>query len=134
MAKGFDTNQERLKQLSLLGKELTRRSRAKCELCTQSGVPLSLYEVPPVPKEPDSDQLLHICQTCLVQLGKPKTIEPNRWRILSETIWSQVPAAQVMAIRLLKHLSKTEPWAQEILESAYVDEELNDWAEKETIK
>jgi protein PhnA len=133
MAKGFDTYQERLRQLSLLGKELTRRSRAKCELCTESGVSLSLYEVPPAPKEPALDHVLHICQICSIQLEKPKKIEPNHWRILSETIWSEVPAAQVMAIRLLKHLSKKEPWAQEILEGAFVDEELTDWANKEAI-
>jgi protein PhnA len=133
MAKGFETNQERLAQLSLLGKELTRRSRARCELCSQSGIPLSIYEVPPSPKIPTLDQALHLCETCTHQLEKPKKIEANTWRVLSETIWSEVPAAQVMAIRILKRLSKTESWAQEILESTYLDEELEDWINKDTI-
>ena len=113
MAKGFETHRERQNQLSLLGKELTRRSRATCELCTESGVPLSIYEIPPAPKEPDFDQVLHLCETCTAQLEKPKKLTPNRWRILSETIWSEVPAAQVMAVRILKHIAKTERWAGE---------------------
>lgn len=133
MAKGFETHRERQNQLSMLGKELTRRSRAKCELCTESGVPLSIYEVPPVPKEPDLDQVLHLCETCTAQLEKPKKLTPNRWRILSETIWSEVPAAQVMAVRVLRHIAIAEPWAQEILERADLDEDQETWIQKESI-
>ncbi|MCZ6673954.1 MAG: phnA protein [Verrucomicrobia bacterium] len=133
MAKGFETHRERQNQLSMLGKELTRRSRAQCELCTESGVPLSIYEVPPVPKEPDLDQVLHLCETCTTQLEKSKKLEPNRWRILSETIWSEVPAAQVMAVRVLRHIAKAEPWAQEILERADLDEDQETWIQKESI-
>jgi len=116
----------------MLGKELTRRSRASCELCTQSGVPLSIFEVPPEPKEPALDQIFHLCETCTSQLEKPKRIEPNHWRILSETIWSEVPAAQVMAVRILRFLAK-EPWVQEILESAYLEEELEEWVQQDTL-
>ena len=45
MANGFEANQERLNQLSRLGRELTRRSRAKCELCGQAGVSSEIYLV-----------------------------------------------------------------------------------------
>lgn len=134
MAKGFETNQERLNQLSLLGKKLTRRSRASCELCTQSGVPLALYEVPPVPKDPTIDHVLHLCMACTSQLNKPKSINADHWRILSESIWSEVEAAQVMAVRILKFLSPTNAWAQEILEGALLDEQLDEWVEQYTIR
>jgi len=133
MAKGFDAHQEHLKQLSLLGKDLTRRSRASCELCTQSGVPLSIYEVPPAPKEPALDQILHLCETCTNHLNKPKNRGTNHWRILSETIWSEVPAAQVMAVRILNYLSGDQAWAQEILEDVFLEEELEEWVEKEPL-
>lgn len=133
MAKGLETHRERQNQLALLGKELTRRSRAKCELCTQSGVSLSIYEIPPAPREPNIHEVLHICEACKSSLEKPKSMESNHWRILSEVIWSELPGAQVMAFRILRYLAKKESWAQEILESAVIDEELEAWATKETI-
>ena len=131
MAKGFDKHQEYLNQLSLLGKDLTRRSRASCELCNQSGVPLTIYEVPPEPKVPQLDSVLHLCETCTSQLRKPQKIDPNHWRILSETVWSEVPAAQIMSVRILRHLASTNPWAQEILEDVYLDEELETWVDQQ---
>lgn len=133
MAKGLETHRERQDKLSLLGKDLTRRSRAKCELCTTSGVALSIYEVPVAPKDPDLDHVLHLCESCTSQLEKPRSIQPSHWRILSETIWSEVPAAQVLSVRILKHLGRSEAWAQEILESAYLDEDLTAWIEDATI-
>ena len=42
MAKGLLKHQERKSALSLLGKDLARRARSKCELCEASGVPLTL--------------------------------------------------------------------------------------------
>ena len=134
MAKGFDQHQEYLQQLSLLGKDLTRRSRARCELCTQSGVSLSIFEIPPASKEPQLDSVLHLCDDCKDQLENPKKLDPNHWRILSETVWSEVPAAQVMAVRILKHLSSSQPWAQEILEGAYLEEELKSWVEQQGLE
>lgn len=133
MAKGFDQHQEYLQQLSLLGKELTRRSRAHCELCTRSGVSLSIFEVPPPPKEPRIDSVLHLCEDCSAQLENPKAINPNHWRILSETVWSEVPAAQVMAMRILRHLSSGQPWAQEILEGVYLEEEQEAWVDQQSL-
>jgi len=133
MAKGFETHQERMNQLSLLGKELTRRSRASCELCTQSRKSLTIYEVPPEPKEPALEKVLHLCEVCSSQLEKPKKMVPNHWRILSETIWSEVPAAQVVAVRILNYLSKSESWAQEILDEVYLDEALEDWVKKNSL-
>ena len=131
MAKGFDQHQEYLQKLSLLGKDLTRRSRASCELCSQSGVPLSIFEVPPAPKEPQLDSVLHLCNLCTSQLKNPKQIDPNHWRILSDSVWSEIPAVQVMAVRILKHLAIDQTWAQEILEDLYLEEDLEAWINKE---
>ena len=47
MAKGYDGNQARIEALSLLGKDLARRAKSKCELSGESGVPLKTYEVEP---------------------------------------------------------------------------------------
>jgi len=134
MAKGYDQHQEHLHKLSLLGKDLTRRSGASCELCTNSGVPLSIYEVPPQAKEPQLENVLHICQACRSQLDRPKNLDANHWRILSETVWSEVPAAQVMAVRILRHLASNHAWAQEILEGVYLDEDLETWIDQQGLE
>lgn len=134
MAKGFDQHQHYLHQLSLLGKDLTRRSRASCELCTKSGMSLSIFEIPPAPREPQLESVLHLCQSCLSQLQKPKQIEANHWRILSETVWSEVPAVQVMAVRILKHLATHQIWAQEILEGLYLEDELKVWIDQQGLQ
>ncbi|QXD24965.1 phnA protein [Opitutia bacterium ISCC 51] len=134
MAKGFDQHQQHLQQLSLLGKDLTRRYKASCELGTTSGTSLSIYEVPPISKEPQIDSVLHLCESCFSQLDKPKQIDPNHWRILSETVWSEVPAVQVMAVRLLRHLANKQAWAQEILEGLYLEDELEAWVDKQGLQ
>ena len=133
MAKGFDQHQEYLQQLSLLGKDLTRRSRASCELCTESGTSLSIYEVPPAPKVPQLDSVLHLCETCTAQLENPGKMDANHWRILSETVWSEVPAVQVMAVRILNHLAKHHTWAQDILEETYLEEDISTWVDQQGI-
>jgi protein PhnA len=53
---------------------------------------------------------------------------PNHWRCLNDSMWSQVPAVQVMAWRVLKKLS-VEPWAQDLLDMLYLEEDVQKWAE-----
>lgn len=127
MSKGRDKHQERHHGLSLYGKDLVRRCGAHCELCNSSGVPLSIFEVPPVAADPSFEHCLMICETCQTQIERPKRIDPNHWRCLGTTMWSEVTAAKVTAIVLLNWLSKTEPWAQELLEQAYLDDDENAW-------
>ena len=127
MAKGLKKHQERLSALNLLGKDLARRSRSTCELCEASGVPLSIFEVAPVSDDPEIDHCLMTCNKCKEQLESPKRPDTNHWRCLTKTIWSTVPAAQVVAIRQLKTLSGQLPWAAELLEQAYVTPEIETW-------
>ena len=128
MAKGFDQNQQRLQNLSMFGKDLTRRARSKCELCETSGVPLSVHEVAPAAKEPDIERCIFICEECATGIATGKHPQPQRWRCLGNTVWSEVPAIQVAAVRLLRELSTTESWASEILENVFLDEETEAWA------
>lgn len=130
MSKGRDKHQERHHGLSMFGKDLVRRCGAHCELCNANGVPLAIYEVPPVKADPVFEHCLMICETCRSQLDRPKTIDSNHWRCLSNTMWSSVPAAKVTSIVLLNHLSKTEDWAGELLEQAYLEPEEQSWVEQ----
>lgn len=123
MAKGLQKHQEREKQLSLFGKDLTRRAHSCCELCGKSGAKLSIYELLPVSQEPEFESCVFICDSCSGPLANPKKIVPDYWRFLNEAIWSEVPTVQVLAARILDFIGRKESWAADILEEAYLEEE-----------
>ncbi len=106
-------------------KELQQRSDNKCELCGNSEN-LSVFEVPNSP-ENISESAILICETCKEQIENPEKIQPNHWRCLNESMWSTVPAVQVMAWRMLNTI-KTEGWPQDLLDMMYLDEETAAWA------
>ncbi len=133
MAKGLEKHQAKLAQLSSLGKDLTRRSGAKCELCETSGVSLYPYPVPPLEEDPQVETCVFACDTCREQLENPKRIDVAHWRCAAQTVWSEVPAVQVVAARVLDHLGKTELWAREALEDVYFDEEVEEWIAKQVL-
>lgn len=129
MAKGHEIHQAREQALRGLGKDLARRAKSKCELTGAAGVPLVAYEVPPVEKEPSLDRTLLISGACLEVLIRPKTLTGQAWRSLAETLWSDLPAAQVVAWRMLTVLAASEDWARTALEGAQLDDETLEWAE-----
>ncbi|WP_062260765.1 PhnA domain-containing protein [Endozoicomonas arenosclerae] len=105
---------------------LQERSGSKCELCS-SNEDLSIYVVPESPDSSAESHLL-LCTTCVDQIDQPNNINANHWRCLNDSMWSQVPAVQVMAWRMLNQLS-SEPWAQDLLDMMYLEEEVKEWAE-----
>lgn len=107
-------------------KELHARSESKCELCSATDN-LSVYEIPPT-SNPDPDQCILLCTTCHEQIEDPEKIEINHWRCLNDSMWSQTPAVQVMAWRMLTRLS-SEGWPQDLLDMLYLDDELLTWAQ-----
>ena len=74
---------------------LQQRSGSKCELCAQSEN-LSVFEVAPVVAG-GADQSVLLCNTCRGQIDNPDTIDLHHWHCLNDSMWSQVPAVQVMA-------------------------------------
>lgn len=133
MAKGYDAHQQRQLKLSAFGKDLARRAKSKCELSGASGVPLHIYEIPPAPDEPDYDRCLMLSEAVIDQINKPNTIIPDQWRNLGELIWSELPIVQVMALRLLIHIAQSENWAQDIIDEAFLEEDVLETAHKETL-
>lgn len=105
--------------------ELQARSNSKCELCSASEN-LSVLEVPPN-SDGSAEQCLLLCTTCYEQINNPKKVDVNHWRCLNDSMWSQVPAVQVMAWRMLTHL-RNEGWPQDLLEMLYLDEATKKWA------
>jgi protein PhnA len=127
MAKGYDQHQERQAQINMLGKQLARRSHSSCELCGASEVPLSVFEVPPEQPEPTADGALFLCGECRTPIDNPRQFTATRWHFLTESVWSDIPAVQVMAVRLLRRISDTEAWAAAALEDLYLDDEIEAW-------
>jgi len=111
--------------------ELQARSESKCELCSNPEN-LSVYEVPPV-SDASADQCVLICKTCYEQIQQPEKVDPNHWRCLNDSMWSQVPAVQVMAWRMLNRLSaehlSTGGWPQDLLDMLYLEDDLLNWAQ-----
>lgn len=106
-------------------KELQKRSESKCELCAATDN-LKTYEIHPNPKGTINDTIL-ICETCLTQIENPEQADPNHWRCLNDSMWSTVPAVQVMAWRMLTRL-RAEGWPQDLLDMLYLDDETLEWA------
>lgn len=106
-------------------KALHARSESKCELCGTTEN-LSVYEIPPS-SNGSPDECVLLCATCREQIEHPEKVDVNHWRCLNDSMWSQVPAVQVMAWRMLTRLS-SEGWPQELLDMMYLDDETLAWA------
>ncbi|WP_207062174.1 phnA protein [Motiliproteus sp. SC1-56] len=130
MSKGLHHHQQRHQGLNQFGKELIRRSGAKCELCEASGVKLVVFEVPPIPPEPDIDHCLFVCDTCLEQLKTPRKRDPDHWHCLARTVWTPIPAVQALAVYLLRYLENRADWVPPLLDELYLPPEVASWAEK----
>lgn len=111
-----------------LERTLMQRSDSKCELCA-STESLSVYEVPSSPESGEEGSIL-ICSVCSNQIQNAESRDPNHWRCLNDSMWSTVPAVQVMAWRLLQRL-KEEGWPQDLLDMMYMDDDLKAWAKSE---
>ncbi|MGI9277074.1 MAG: PhnA domain-containing protein [Endozoicomonas sp.] len=107
-------------------KTLLERSGSKCELCS-SEQGLAVYEVPPA-ADSSPEKCVLLCEVCRSQISKPDTMVANHWRCLNDSMWSQEPAVQVMAWRVLNQLS-AEPWAHDLLDMLYLEEDVKAWAE-----
>lgn len=106
-------------------KELRARAGDVCELCAASDS-LAVYEV--APSDGSADQSILLCVACREQIEDPAKVDANHWRCLNDSMWSQVPAVQVMAWRMLTRL-KAEGWPQDLLDMMYLDDATRAWAE-----
>jgi protein PhnA len=106
--------------------QLQERSNHQCELCKSEG-PLKIYEVPPSFLGKQNRSIL-ICDKCLAQLDKKEELDSNHWKCLTEAMWSELPAIQVVAWRMLNRL-RMNSWAMDNLEMMFLDEDNLTWAE-----
>ena len=109
-----------------LESELQARSDSKCELCGSKDN-LVPFEVIPV-TDGGTDKHVMACETCTDQIENPDKANLNHWRCLNDCMWSEIPAVQVLAWRMLTRL-RAEGWPQDLLDMLYLDEETQKWAE-----
>lgn len=108
-----------------LEQALAERSGNKCELCGAEEH-LSVFEV--APSDGSAEQAILVCSTCRSQIEDPTSMDVNHWRCLNDSMWSAVPAVQVMSYRLL-HTLRAEGWPQDLLDMMYLDDDTKAWAE-----
>jgi protein PhnA len=106
-------------------KELAARSGGQCELCGATN-DLKSFVVSPK-KGVAVDELVHVCGKCNDQLVSESDLDPNHWRCLNDSMWSEVSSVKVVAYRML-HLLKDEGWPADLLDMMYLEEDDLSWA------
>lgn len=106
--------------------ELMDRSGNACEICT-GNEQLQEYEPSHKPEQIQSGNI-YICESCISQIDRRTDLETEHWKThLENAMWSEVPAVQVVAWRMLNRF-RDETWAAEKIEMMYLDDEHMAWA------
>ena len=106
--------------------ELIERSSNQCELCSGTE---SLTGFKVSPGDGTAGRCIYVCGTCHPQLEPGATLDPKHWFCLQQSIWSEVAAVQVASFRML-HRLKSESWAQDVLDQAYLEDSVMAWAQE----
>jgi protein PhnA len=67
----------------------------------------------------------HLCAKCRGQIDG--TLEPNHWRCLTSSMWSEHEPVKVLVWRLLDRL-RDEAWAHDLFDMLYLEEDTLEWA------
>lgn len=126
MSKKKKPYKEDLLRVGNFGKDLARRAKSKCELCEASKVKLTIYEVPPAPKDPEFDNCIFICEHCLNLIANIENAESRDLRFLEKPMWSETKIIQATAVALLKTAQEKYLWIDDALENLYLDSDVED--------
>ncbi len=107
-----------------IDKSLLNRAHEQCECCSATEN-LAVYELPASATSDLEAQLL-LCEKCISE-AETEERDQNHWRCLNDSMWSEVPAMQVFAWRMLQRL-KPYGWPSDLLEQMYLEEDLLSWA------
>ncbi|MDF1800007.1 MAG: PhnA domain-containing protein [Planctomycetota bacterium] len=110
--------------------DLLARADGACELCTSTTEPAP-FELSHAPGT-GAEAAVLLCATCRAGLPDAEADDApdaSHWRCLTTSMWSEVPAVQALAFRQLSSLAALEPWAAELLDQLYLEDDLRAWAE-----
>ncbi|MBK8955237.1 MAG: PhnA domain-containing protein [Saprospiraceae bacterium] len=109
-----------------LSPNLLTRSQQRCELCSEPAENFGTQAVPGRPDDSD-DALVVVCSTCRENISNIHEADPNYFRFLTGSVWSEIPSVKVLSYNLLLKL-KDQDWAQLAIDGAYLTEEELTWA------
>jgi protein PhnA len=104
--------------------DLIARAGSKCELCGAAD-DLAAHNAS---HAPGADAEVLLCATCRAQIADPAAMDAGHWRPLADTMWTPVPAVQVLAWRMLDRM-RGDAWAADLLDMLYLDDDTRAWAE-----
>jgi protein PhnA len=107
--------------MSIIEKKLHDRSGSKCEI-SGNDEQLVVYTIPPKTLESLENSIL-ITKSLKDQIENPETTNPNDWRNLSDSMWSEHLPVQIVSWRMLARLKN-----HDLLEMMYLDEVALEWA------
>ena len=111
MAKGRQKHQARLDEISLIGKNLARRAKQKCEFC-QGSDNLRTHEGD-TNAEPALEMLVLACERCRAVMSGRRDDE-RTLRFLETAIWNEEPVIARLAKEMLAKVDAD--WARGALE------------------
>ncbi len=106
-----------------ISSKLKERCGDVCELCNNEP-PKHDYTVSPKNDESVQNQVA-LCDTCLNSLDKKDA--GFHWRCVEGSIWNPEPSVQALSYRILQ-LHKEEEWANNLISSVDLDENIIQWA------
>lgn len=90
--------------------------------CAFCGSETGLTEVSAAPR----DDVVVLCALCHEGVSGTPAVGPH-WQCLNDAIWSETDAVKVLAYRTLHKLTD-EGWVRDLLDIAYLDPDVEDWA------
>jgi len=87
---------------------------------------LNIYTLQPS-KGVNLTDSIYACNTCVSQLEDSSIIDPNHWRCLNDSMWSEFLPVQVIAWRMLNRVLSAG-WSQDLLDMMYLDDTALEWA------
>jgi len=108
-----------------IDKSLLQRANNACELSGETEN-LTVHEVGPN-FDGATEKMILVVQKLKDQLDGTIEPEPNDWRCLNDSMWSEVEAVKVVAYRMLYQL-RSEGWPQDLLDMMYLEDETLKWA------
>jgi protein PhnA len=106
-----------------INQELKQRNQGLCELCNTEAA-THAYTVSPKNDDSTENQVA-ICGTCISAMDKKDA--GFHWRCLEGSIWSPESSVQALSYRIL-HNYKEEDWANNLIASVDLDENVIQWA------
>ena len=106
-----------------INQKLKERNGELCELCNSE---TATHDYTVTPKKDDSiENQVALCNTCLEAIDNVDA--SFHWRCLEGSIWSPERSVQALSYRILQNYKK-EDWANNLLSSVDLDEDIVQWA------